>query len=75
MDINKLKERDKLLIKEAGIKAIARLIGYNEIGEPVELVYNPRSNTYDWHVGGEYVNEASQQALVSFFPALCTIAS
>ena len=73
MDIEKLKTRDNLLVKETGVSAVARLVGYNEIGEPIELVYDPSDNTYDWHVGGERVREASQQAIVQFFPTLCTI--
>ena len=73
MDIEKLKERDKLLVKETGVKAVARLVGYNEIGEPIELVYNPQDSTYEWHVGGDYMREASQQAIVQFFPSTCTI--
>lgn len=70
IDINKMKERDKLLTTEAKIKALARLICYNEIGEPVELVYMPSDNIYEWHVGGEFVKEASNQAIVSFIPCV-----
>ena len=59
MDINKMKERDKRLTSELRIKVLARLIGYNEIGEPIELVYVPQDNGYEIHVGGEYQRRAS----------------
>jgi len=67
MTINRLKERDKRLIKETGIKVLARLVGYNEVGETVEIVYNSRNNMYEWHIGGEYKNEVSQESIVLFF--------
>lgn len=73
MDIEKLKNRDKLLVKETGVSAIARLVGYNEIGEPIELVFDAADSTYEWHVGGERKREASQQSIVQFFPSSCTI--
>lgn len=70
MDINKLKERDKLLTHEAKVKILARLVGYNEIGEPIELVYVPEDNSYAWHVGGDYIRKASHQSVQSFVPGI-----
>lgn len=67
MDLRKV-ERDLLVIKEAKVVALARLIGYNEIGEPIELTFDPSSKSYEWHVGGERVGEASQQSVEQFIP-------
>lgn len=60
------KERDKSLSSELGIKSLARLIGYNEVGEPVELVYDTSESTYNWHIGGEYLKPASQQSIEQY---------
>ena len=73
MDIETFKQRDNLLIKETGVKAIARLVGYTEIGEPIELVFNSSDSTYNWQIAGEFVAEASQQSVVQFLPFVCTI--
>ena len=63
-----MKQRDKLLAAETRVKVIARLVAYNEIGEPIELVFVPVDDAYEWHVGGEYVRKASQQSVLNFVP-------
>lgn len=74
MNIQKVKDRDKLLISEAKVKLLSRMVGYNEIGEPIELVFIPAENEYEWHVGGEYVSRASQQSVLLFVPETAQIA-
>lgn len=61
-----LKERDKNLTVELGIKSLSRLIGYNEAGEPIELVYDAQSGEYEWHIGGEYMKDATQQSIEAY---------
>lgn len=61
--MTELCENDKNLVKELGIKALARLVGYTETGEPIELVFDASSNEYGWHIGGEYLKQASQRSI------------
>lgn len=63
MTIEKMKLRDASIVKESGVKVIARLIGFNEIGAPIELVYDGDNDSYNWQVDGEYVREASSESL------------
>ena len=60
-------ENDKALCSELGIKSLARPVGYNEVGEPIELVFDVATNEYGWHIGGEYVKQASQQMIDMYF--------
>ena len=65
--IKQLKNDDAALIKEIGIKSLSRVVGYNENGEPVELVYVKHSYTgYEWHVGGEYQSDASLRSVEKY---------
>lgn len=61
--MNELHENDKHLAKELGVKALARLVGYTETGEPIELVFDADSGEYGWHIGGEYLKQASQRMI------------
>lgn len=61
--VDKLKEQDKRITDELGLKTLARVVGYSESGEPVELVYDASTGLYDWHIGGEYMKQASQQSI------------
>jgi hypothetical protein len=61
--MSELYENDKKLTKELGIKSLARLVGYTEMGEPIELVYDTSENEYGWHIGGEYLKQASQRSI------------
>lgn len=58
-----LYENDKHLVKELGVKSLARLVGYTETGEPIELVFDTSSLEYGWHIGGEYLKQASQRSI------------
>lgn len=70
MEIRKMIERDSLLTHELNLKALSRLIGYSESGEPVEIVFDSKEQSYFFQVGGEYVKEASQQSIEMFVPAV-----
>lgn len=61
--MTELYENDKNLVKELGIKALARLVGYTETGEPIELVFDTETFEYGWHIGGEYLKQASQRSI------------
>ena len=62
--INEYKEKDKLLTEELGIKRLARVVGYDSFGSPIELVYDGDTNSYEWMIGGEYLKDASPLAAI-----------
>lgn len=53
------KKIDTLIANEAGVSQICRTIGYDSLGDPIELVFDIKDQTYAWHVGGEYKHDAS----------------
>lgn len=59
--INDYKQKDKQLVEELGLKNIARVVGYDQFGSPIELVFDLDTMTYEWHVGGEYLKDASPE--------------
>lgn len=59
-------KRDRNLCREARIKALARVIGYNETGEPVEIVYTYSTGIYTIQVAGEEMKEASPDVIEQF---------
>lgn len=52
-------QKDRALVEELGLRHIARVVGYDSFGSPIELVFDADTNTYDWHIAGERVKEAS----------------
>ena len=66
MSLEDKKKRDKRACKEARIKLLARLICYNEIGEPVEIAFYPDDEEYAWHVAGERVRDTSDEMIEMF---------
>lgn len=59
-------KRDKNLCRNAKIKALARVIGYNETGEPVEIVYTLSTNCYSIQVAGEEISDAAIETIEQF---------
>lgn len=66
MTIFSHKTYDKSLADELGVETISRLFGYDELGDAIELVYIVKSDEYEWHVGGEYRKDASDDMAQSF---------
>lgn len=64
--MNELHEQDKDLVEELNLRSFVRLIGYNEVGEPVEFVYDSDDETYSWHIGGEFLQQASDRSIERF---------
>lgn len=60
------KKADKKLVRELGIRHFSRHVGYDDIGNPVELVYNVTEHNYEWHIGGEFKKQASDNAAAQF---------
>lgn len=54
-----------MLIEELGIKRLARVIGYDLFGSPIELVYDGDTDSYEWLIGGEYLKDASPLAVLA----------
>lgn len=57
------KARDGAIARELGIAQFARVVGYDTCGSPVELVFDLDTDTYEWHIGGEYVKDASPEVV------------
>lgn len=59
-------KRDRNFCREARVKALARVVGYNETGEPIEIVYTYSTGVYTIQVAGEEVKEASPEVIDQF---------
>lgn len=66
MTIISHKAHDKSLAEELEVESISRLVGYDELGDAIELVYLLKSDEYEWHVGGEYRKDASDDSSLQF---------
>lgn len=60
------KSHDKRLAEELAIELISRLVGYDELGDAIELVYVLKDDIYEWHIGGEKRKIASDESTLQF---------
>lgn len=66
MTIISHKAHDKSLAEELGVETITRVVGYDELGDAIELVYLLKKDEYEWHVGGDYRKDASDDLALQF---------
>lgn len=65
--IETYKKIDATICNEAKLTALAKVIGYDEIGEPIEIVYDLAENGYAFHVGGCRRCDVSDELAVILF--------
>jgi len=65
--IDTYKKIDATICTEAKVTALAKVLGYDEIGEPIEIVYDLAENGYAFHVGGCRRCDVSDELAVILF--------